>query len=93
MQGLAQIQYSGSTTGVDGGKESREEAMQFQMQLQSWLAKDTQLLTRDEFYETSKKQGISYGKRPIIRGPQPKLIIVSFKAKPFRAYQNFTTMA
>lgn len=86
MQGLAQIQYCGSTTGVDGGKESREEAMQFQMELQSWLAKDTQLLTKDEFYETSKEQGISYGKRPNYSRTRPKLIIVSFKARPFRAY-------
>ena len=93
MQGLAQTQNSGSTTEVDGGKELREETLQFQMQLKSWLAKDSQLLTKNECYENWKRQGMSYGKKQIIRGPQPKLTIASFKAKPFRAYQNFTRMA
>jgi hypothetical protein len=93
MQGLAQIQYSGSTTEVDGGKELREETLQFQVQLKSWLAKDTQLLTKNEYYEIPKRQGMSYGKKQIIQGPQPKLTIAPLKAKPFKAYQNFTRMA
>lgn len=63
MQGLAQIQYSGSTAEIDGGKELREESLQFQMQLQSWLAKESQLITKDECYETCERQGISYGKK------------------------------
>lgn len=62
MHGLAQVQFARAAAEIDAGRERREEATEFQRQLQAWPAKHAQPISKDACYESWRKLGLNYGK-------------------------------